>query len=109
MIYLQVTAAVLSLLLGLFNLSKESAPLFQKIQENRQKNIQERLREESARKATEIANMGLEWQYRSDDRLWRYYSDPTGRYWCRVNVQGIYEYSENPQYQIVSESGRMLR
>lgn len=108
-VYLQVTAAVVSLLLGLFNLSKESAPLVRRIQENRQHSVQERRQNEIVRKATEIANMGLEWQYRSNDGLWRYYSDPTGRYWCRVNIQGVYEYSENPQHQMASSGGRLLR
>ena len=108
MIYLQVTAAVVSLLLGLFNLSKESAPLLRRVQENRHHALQSRIQNKAAKKAYEIAGINLEWQYRSDDGMWRYYSDPTGRYWCRVNIQGVYEYSENPQY-VMAFSGRLMR
>ena len=107
-VYLQVTAAVVSLLLGLFNLSKESAPLLRRVQESRHHLEQSKMQEEAAKKASDIAGMGLEWQYRSNDGVWRYYSDPTGRYWCRVNIQGVYEYSENPQY-VMASAGRVLR
>lgn len=108
MVYLQVTAAVVSLLIGLFNLSKESVPLVRYVHQNHVKAVIERQHEEAAKKASEIAGMGLEWQYRSNDGMWRYYSDPTGRYWCRVNIQGVYEYSENPQY-VMASAGRVLR
>lgn len=107
-IYLQISAAVVSLLLGLFNLSKESAPLIQKMQTNQ--NL--RRQEENARKATEIAQMQIQWQYRNNDGVWNYYSDPTGRYWCRVNIQGICEYSENPEYsqrRLVASVRKMIR
>lgn len=97
MFYLQLTAAVVSLILGFFNLTKESAPLLRRAQESHQQAVQARQQEQAVRKAAEIAAMGIQWQYRGNDGVWRYYSDGNGQYWCRVNIQGIYEYSENPQ------------
>lgn len=103
MLYFQIAAAVVSILLGLAQMTKESAPLVHQIQENRQKELARRQEEESLRKAQNtavmIAAMDVQWQYRGNDGTWRYYSDPSGRYWCRVNIQGTQEYSENPAYQ----------
>lgn len=91
MFYLQLTAAVVGLIIGIFNLTKESAPLVMKMQESHRQ-------AEVVRKANEIAGMNIPWQYRGHDGAWRYYSDGEGRYWCRVNIQGIQEYSERPGY-----------
>lgn len=101
-LYLQICAAVVSLLLGLAQMTKESQPFVQHIQDNRQKELERRHQEEVLRKATMIAGMGIHWQYRGNDGTWRYYSDPSGRYWCRVNIQGTQEYSENPAYHTAS-------
>lgn len=98
MFYLQIAAAVVSILLGLAQMTKEGQPLVQKIQENRQQSLLRQQQEAAMRRATEIANMGIQWQYRGNDGTWRFYSDHTGRYWCRVNIQGVYEYTESPQY-----------
>lgn len=100
MLYLQIAAAVVSLLIGLATITKESAPLVQKVQENQRQAFLQRQQEESARKAAQIAQMGIKWQFRGHDGTWRYYSDQTGRFWSRVNIQGVYEYSEGPQTQI---------
>lgn len=102
MLYLQIAAAVVSLLLGLAQMTKEGQPFVQKIQENHQKELERCQLEESCRKATMIANMGIQWQYRGNDGTWRYYSDGSGRYWCRVNIQGTQEYTESPAYQMAS-------
>jgi hypothetical protein len=102
MLYLQIAAAVVSLILGLAQMTKESQPLVQKIQENRHQRALHQQQEDAVRKATMIANMGIQWQYHSNDGTWRYYSDPSGRYWCRVNIQGTQEYTENPAYQMAS-------
>jgi hypothetical protein len=99
-IYLQIAGAIVSLLLGLANISKESVPLIKKIQENKIKNEQE----QAKTKAFEISQMPIQWQYRGNDGTWRYYGDYSNRFWARVNIQGIYEYSENPQYQIASNN-----
>lgn len=95
--YLQIAAAVVSLMIGMFNLSKESKPIVERIQENHRQNLIVKQQQEIIKKATQISQMNIQWQYRNNDGTWRYYSDPTGQYWCRVNIQGIYEYSENPQ------------
>jgi hypothetical protein len=100
--YLQIAAAVVSLLLGLAQMTKESQPIVQKMQERHQQAEIQRQQAEAQRRAQMIANMGINWQYRGNDGTWRYYSDPTGRYWSRVNIQGVYEYTENNQIQMAS-------
>lgn len=106
--YLQVAAAVVSILLGLAQMTKESQPLVQKIQENQKQVALRKQQEQAQRRASEISQMGIHWQYRGNDGVWRYYSDPAGRYWARVNIQGVYEYSENPTYQMAS-NGAVVR
>jgi hypothetical protein len=103
--YLQIAAAVVSLMIGMFNLSKESKPLVQKIQQN----ISTRKQIEIAQKATQISQMNIQWIPKNHDGMFQYYSDPSERYWCRVNVQGIIEYSENPQYQHVAQIRRLIK
>lgn len=98
-IYLQISAAIVSLMLGLFNLGKESSPIMQKIKTTYQQNIALKQQEQALKKANEISQMQIQWHYKSNDGVWRYYSDESNRYWCRVNIQGIYEYSENPNYR----------
>ena len=100
MLYLQIAVAVVSLLLGLAQMTKESQPLVQKIQErHRQAEIQHQ-QIEAQKKAQMIAGMGINWQCKGHDGTWRYYSDPTGRYWSRVNIQGVYEYCESRPVQM---------
>ena len=98
MLGLQIVAAVVSILLGLAQMTKESQPFVRQVQENRQKELAKRHQEECVMKANLIASMEVQWQYRGNDGTWRYYSDPTGRYWCRVNIQGTQEYCENPAF-----------
>jgi hypothetical protein len=92
MFYLQIAAAVVSLLLGLTQITKESQPIVQNVHEIYQDYRQQKAYE----KARQIAGMNIQWQLRGNDGVWQYYSDPTGRFWARVNSQGICEYSENP-------------
>lgn len=96
LLYLQIAAAIVSLIIGLATISKESAPLMEKIEESQR----QALARTAQMKALEISRMGIPWQYRGNDGTWRYYSDATGRYWCRVNIEGVQEYSENPQIQM---------
>lgn len=91
MFYLQIAAAVVSIILGLAQMTKEGAPLVKKIQENQRQT-------EIKKKADIIAHMNIPWQYQGNDGTWRYYSDPSHTYWCRVNIQGVHEYSERPIY-----------
>ena len=109
MFYLQLSAAVVSLLIGLFNLTKESAPLVKKVQENHQQALMRKQQEDAVARASEISQMGIQWQYRGNDGIWRYYSDGSGRYWCRVNIQGVQEYCENPNYQIAASHVGVVR
>lgn len=103
-LYLQIAAAVVSLLLGLAQMTKESQPYVQKIQESQKQAALQRQQENAKRRAGEISQMQINWQYRGNDNTWRYYSDNTGRFWARVNIQGIYEYLEIPPHQIASNN-----
>jgi len=89
MFYLQIAAAVVSIIIGLTQMTKEGVPLVKKIQENQRQT-------EIKKKADIIAHMNIPWQYQGNDGSWRYYSDPSQTYWCRVNIQGVHEYSERP-------------
>jgi len=82
-IYIQITAAVVSLLLGIFNLSKESQPFLQGMVHE----FKERIKKKE-----------FEWVYKGQDSHFRYWSDPTGRYWCRMDAAGMVQYAEHPQY-----------
>lgn len=98
-LYLQIAAAVVSLFLGLAQMTKESAPFVEKIKQRQQQNEVLKKQQEAQSKAAKIASMNIQWQYRGNDNNWRYYSDQYNFYWCRVNIQGVYEYAENPQFQ----------
>lgn len=89
MVALQILISVVSLLVGLTQITKESAPYIQKYSEqHRQAEIQ--------KQADMQARMNIQYHYRGNDGTWRYYSDVSGLYWCRVNIQGVTEYARNP-------------
>lgn len=102
MLYLQIIAAVVSILLGVAQMTKESQPIVEKIQHDREQVVLQKQQEKAKQRAQEIAQMQIVWQFRGHDNVWRYYSDPSGRFWARVNIQGIYEYCENPEHQLAS-------
>lgn len=106
MFYLQIATAIISLLLGLTQITKESSPIVKKIQENKHQVDLQKQQQNAVKKAVEISQMQISWQYRGNDGVWRYYSDPNGRFWSRVNIQGVYEYCElpnhNPNHRIAS-------
>lgn len=93
MIYFQIAAAIVSILLGLAQITKEGAPIVNGVIERRH---EESLQKQIQDRANSIANMNVNWAYRGNDRVWRYYADPTNTYWCRVNIEGTKEYSQNP-------------
>ena len=94
MLYFQIAAAIVSILLGLAQITKESAPIVNRVIEKRH---EEYLQKQNVERATRIASMNISWAYRGHDGSWRYYADPTNTYWCRVNIEGIQEYAQNPQ------------
>jgi hypothetical protein len=77
MFYLQLAMGIVSLLIGITQMTKESMPLVKTI-------------------VAQSQSPNPNFQYRYSDTNYRYYSDPTGRYWSRVNVQGYIEYAEIP-------------
>lgn len=106
MFYMQLAAAVISLILGIASISKESAPIIQRVQESRRQAEEARAVQEAHETAQQIAQMGIDWQYRGHDGSWRYYSDHTGRFWARVNIEGVHEYCENPQFRHIRMASR---
>jgi hypothetical protein len=93
MLYFQIAAAIISILVGLTQITKESAPIVSSVIEHR---YEEHLQKQIQDRANKIANMNISWAYRGHDGSWRYYTEETGTYWCRVNIEGIKEYSQNP-------------
>jgi hypothetical protein len=89
MFALQILISVVSLLVGLSQITKESAPYIEKVKEH-QKQAQ------ILKQADEQARMNLQYVYRGNDGVYRYYSDPSNVYWSRVNIQGVIEYARNP-------------
>jgi hypothetical protein len=106
-LYIQIAAAVVSLLLGLAQMTKESVPLVEKVQESQRQAALQRQIEEAARRASQIAQMDIQWQYRGHDGTWRYYSDPAGRFWFRTNIEGVREYTEHPLYLASNQTRAM--
>ena len=106
-LYLQIAAAIVSLLLGITQMTKESAPIVEKVKSYQEHNEYLRKQKEAQEKANKIASMNVTWQYRGNDGTWRYYSDVTNIYWCRVNIQGTMEYSERPHHVATNNIGVM--
>ena len=106
--YFQIAAALVSILLGLAQITKETSPMVhQAIEQRKAVEAQkaEKMRQaEVVRLATEQSQMKLDYQYRGNDGTWRYYSDPTNNYWVRVNIDGVQEYSRNPQLMIATQT-----
>jgi hypothetical protein len=79
MAILQLALGIVSLLMGLANLSKESAPI-----------VHQMLQQQSIQRVNE---QSIQYAYRYSDGNYRYYSDNSGHYWSRVNIQGVVEYA----------------
>lgn len=91
---LQLAIGVVGLIVGLASLSRESAPYINKLREQHRQN-------EIMRKATEQSRMNIQYIYRGNDGTYRYYSDASGFYWTRVNIQGVIEYAQNPEMPVL--------
>lgn len=106
MLYFQIAAAIVSILLGLAQITKETSPIVHQAMEQRKiaeaQKAEEMRLAEAARLAYEQSQMKLDYQYRGNDGTWRYYSDPTNTFWYRVNLDGVQEYSRNPRLQIAA-------
>jgi len=98
----QIAVGVASLFLALLQGAKETQPYVQQYKEHQKI-------EHAKHTAAVIAGMNLQWQYRGNDGVWRYYSDPTNRFWSRVNIQGVTEYSENPAYVALNQNQNLIR
>jgi hypothetical protein len=68
----QIVAAIISILLGASQVAREVAPLIP-------------------------ARAQPQYVYRGEDAQYRYWSDPAGRRWCRMDRNGMVQYAEAPQ------------
>jgi hypothetical protein len=75
----QFAIGIIGLMIGLSTLTKETVPQIQKIMHGYSENSQ------------------IQYFYRGEDAMYRYYSDNTGVYWSRVSHQGVIEYAKNPE------------
>lgn len=89
MFYLQLAIGVISLLVGLAQVTKEGTPIVKQVMQHQQQVA-------AQQRAARQAQMNIQYQYRGNDGVWRYYSDQTGTFWSRVNLQGVIEYAQNP-------------
>lgn len=78
MVFLQIAIGIVSLLLGVTQVVKENQPIIQK----------------SIQSFNQPVNNPIQYHYHSRDNVYCYYTDSTGRYWARVNVQGVVEYCQ---------------
>lgn len=83
---LQLAIGIVSLIVGLATITKESAPYYHRM-------VEQQKRSEIVRCATEQSRMNIHYIYRYNDGVYRYYSDNSGYYWYRINIQGIVEYA----------------
>lgn len=77
MIYIQIASLIVGLIVACLQCGKEAMPVVTQYVE--------------AHKEPQYS------LYRGTDSLHQYYSDKNGVYWCRVDRQGVVEYSKNPQ------------
>ena len=87
MFYLQLAIGIVSLLVGFAQIAKEGTPIVKQVVQQHQQSV-------AQQRADQQARMNIQYHYRGHDNVWRYYSDATGRYWTRVNVQGVVEYCQ---------------
>jgi len=73
----QLVAAIIGILLGASQVAKEVGPLTP-------------------------AKAQPQWVYRGEDDQYRYWSDQSGRHWCRMDREGLVQYAEAPQQQVAS-------
>jgi hypothetical protein len=73
----QIVATIISVLLGASQVAREVSPLIQK----------------------------PPYVYRGHDEHYRYWSDPAGRYWCRMDRNGLFQYAENPAHGLAAQPG----
>lgn len=113
MIYFQVIAAVVSILLGLTQITKEGVPLINEaVEKKHQADLLKKIeleKIEAVNRASRIASMNIQWVFRGYDHNWRYYSDITNTYWCRVNLAGIYEYTQNPNSVQIAQTSTLIK
>jgi hypothetical protein len=74
----QLVAAIIGILLGATQVAREVAPLVP-------------------------AKTQPQYVYRGEDSDYRYWSDSTGRYWCRMNREGALQYAEVAPQQMAPQ------
>jgi hypothetical protein len=80
----QIVAAIISILLGASQVAKEVAPLIP-------------------------GKSQPQYVFRGEDAHYRYWSDASGRYWCRMDRQGQVQYAENPEMTRIASNPLAVR
>ena len=90
MAYLQLAFGVLSLLLTLMGSINKNNPNIQALV-----NASNKLNQNLNQSVSPVVPQ-IQYQYRGQDEYYQYYSDSTGRYWSRVDRNGVVQYAQNP-------------
>jgi hypothetical protein len=77
MAYVQLAFGIVSLLLTLSGAATQALPMLKTL-------------------VNKSSNQQIQYQYRGQDQFFQYYSDETGRYWSRVDRNGVVQYAQNP-------------
>jgi len=77
MAYVQLAFGIVSLLLTLSGAATQALPMLKTL-------------------ANKSSNQQIQYQYRGQDQFFQYYSDETGRYWSRIDRNGVVQYAQNP-------------
>lgn len=80
----QLVAAIIGILLGASQVAKEVSPLMP-------------------------AKSQPQYVFRGEDAEYRYWSDASGRYWCRMDRQGQVQYAENPEMTRMASNPSTVR
>jgi len=81
MAYVQLAFGIVSLLLTLSGAATQALPMLKTLV-NKSSNYQ--------------VSQQIQYQYRGQDQFFQYYSDETGRYWSRIDRNGVVQYAQNP-------------
>jgi hypothetical protein len=84
MAYVQLAFGIISLIMTIMGAAKNATPV-----------VEEFLNKK-------VVNQPFYSVYQGNDPYYRYWSDPSGKYWMRLDVYGRVEYSENPNLIVLN-------
>lgn len=84
MAYAQLAFGIISLIMTIMGVAKNATPMVEELLQGK------------------VVKQNLYSVYQGNDPYYRYWSDPSGKYWMRVDVYGRIEYSENPNLIVLN-------